>query len=70
MKMYAALFWMMVGAAGVLAIDDIVIPRVEGGWDKIDDQRKEYCVKRSRKWYRKATFQVNNTYHKCMAREI
>ena len=70
MKIYAALFWIMVGAFGMKAIEDMVIPRVEGGWNMVDDQRKAYCKERSRKWYRKVTFQVRNTYERCIRDEI
>ena len=67
---YFALFWMMVGAFAVKAVEDMVIPRIEGGWDMVDNARHEYCKNRSRKWYRKVTFQIDRTYQRCMADEI
>lgn len=70
MKIYAIIFWMAVGGFGVKAVEDMVIPRVEAGWNMVDESRVKYCRERSRKWYRKATFQVRNTYERCVRHEI
>ena len=70
MKGYAAMFFFLLGAMSVLAFEGAVLPKVQNGWNEFDDARSAYCRQRSRKWYRKATFQVTRTYQRCMDREI
>ena len=70
MKIYAALFWILVGAFGIKAIEEVVATRVAFGYNKINDARHSYCKNRSRKIYRKLTFQVSRTYDRCMRDEI
>jgi len=60
----------MLGALSVKTAEEVVAPRIMYGYDKFDDQRHEYCRKRSRKWYRKVSFQVTKTYNRCMDGEI
>lgn len=70
MKTNLFILGILVGIIGVKFVEDSVMPRVEHGWNLIDDQRHAYCKQRSRKWYRKATFQVDRTYTRCMRDEI
>lgn len=60
----------LLGALSVKTMEEVVAPRIAYGYNKIDDQRHDYCKQRSRKWYRKVTFQVTRTYDRCMADEI
>ena len=60
----------MLGALSVKTAEEVIAPRIALGYNKIDDARHTYCKQRSRKWYRKVTFQVARTYDRCMADEI
>ena len=68
--MKSFLLGLFVGAFMVKATEDMIMPRLENGWDMVDQQRVTYCRERSRKWYRKVTFQVRNTYERCIRHEI
>lgn len=70
MKESMLIIGILIGAFGVKAWEDMVQPRIEGGWDMVDDKRHAYCKQRSRKWYRKVTFQIDRTYERCMRDEI
>ncbi len=65
-----ALLSFCLGMLSVKTAEEVVAPRILYGYNKIDDQRHAYCKQRSRKWYRKVTFQVNRTYDRCMKDEI
>jgi hypothetical protein len=60
----------MLGMLSVKTAEEVVVPRIMYGYNKIDDQRHDYCKQRSRKWYRKISFQVGRTYQRCMDHEI
>lgn len=60
----------MLGALSVKTMEEVVAPRIMYGYNKIDDARHDYCKQRSRKWYRKFTFQVSRTYQRCMDHSI
>ena len=53
-----AIFLMVLGGFALKTIEDVVAPRLVYGWNMVDDKRHQYCRERSRKWYRKVTFQV------------
>lgn len=65
-----AILSFMLGALFVKTMEEVVAPRIMYGYNKIDDQRHDYCKDRSRKWYRRVTFQVGRTYDRCMRDEI
>ena len=56
----------ILGGLSVKTMEEVIVPRIENGYNKVDDQRHSYCKDRSRKWYRKASFQVERTYRRCM----
>lgn len=60
----------LLGGLSVKTMEEVVAPRIQYGYNKVDDQRHGYCKNRSRKFYRKVTFQVERTYRRCMANEI
>ena len=70
--MKSFVFWIgvLVGAFGVKAIEDMVIPRVEAGWNMIDDQRIAYCRQKSQGLLQTITFQRTASYYKCINNEI
>lgn len=70
MKVNGAILFFCLGAMSVLAFEGAVLPKVQNGWNEVNDARMDYCRQRSRKWYRKVTFQVTRTYHRCMDKEI
>ena len=69
MRLPIVICLLLLGALGMKTIEDVVMPRIEHGWDKVPE-RHAYCKQRSRKWYRKVTFQVQRTYHACMEDQI
>ena len=56
----------ILGGLSVKTMEEVIVPRIEYGYDKFDNARHEYCKPRSRKWYRRASFQVERTYRRCM----
>ena len=66
MKTRIAIIFFILGGLSVLTLESVVLPKMENGWNEVDDKRHAYCKDRSRKWYRKATFQVERTYRRCM----
>ena len=69
-SIYFALFWMMVGGLGVKVVDDVVIPRIENGYNMVDDAKIAHCKARSVKWYRRVTLQTRGFYYRCINDEI
>ena len=70
MKIYAALFYIMLGFAGAKFVDNTVIPMIDHGYNQVDDAKRAHCKARSVKWYRRVTFQSRGFFYRCMADEI
>ncbi len=58
------------GAMSVKTMEDVVMPRVENGWNMVDDQKHQQCLDRSRKILRRITFTSRGFYWRCMNEEI
>lgn len=65
-----ALLAFMCGALSVKTMEDVVMPRIENGWNMVDDAKHQHCLDRSRKILRRVTFTSRGFYLRCMNEEI
>ena len=68
--MKSFLLGLFMGAFMVKAVEDAVVPRLQDGWNMIDDQRIAYCRQKSQGLLQTITFQRTASYYKCINNEI